>query len=87
MLSYCKQGGGLCLIIRDVPEGTLERLKKLAKNHNRSLQKELKDIIMNLEKQFSVNISKRAAAIRERLRSKKITFTDSTKLIREDRGR
>ncbi len=75
------------ILIRDVPEEALERLKKLAKNHNRSLQMELKDIIVNWSKQFSIDISKRASAIRGHLRSKKITFSDSAKLIREDRDR
>ncbi len=75
------------ILIRDIPEETLERLKKLAKNHNRSLQQELKDIIVNWSKQFSIDISKRASKIREHLRSKKITFSDSAKLIREDRDR
>jgi hypothetical protein len=75
------------ILIRDIPEETLERLKKLAKNHNRSLQQELKDIIVNWSKQFSIDISKRASKIRGHLRSKKITFSDSAKLIREDRDR
>ncbi len=35
----------------------------------------------------NIVISKSAAKLRERLRSKKIAFTDSTRLIREDRGR
>lgn len=75
------------VLVRDIPEEALERLKRLAKNHKRSLQQELKDIIVNWSKQFSVDISKRAAKIRERLKEKKITFSDSSELIREDRNR
>ncbi len=75
------------VLIRDIPEGSLRRLKEIAEAHNRSLQQELKDRIIEWSKVVSVDTSRRAAAIREKLRSKKIAFTDSAELLREDRGK
>ncbi len=75
------------LLIRDIPEGSLKNLKKIAEAHNRSLQQELKDKIIEWSELVPVDTSRRAASIIEKLRSKKISFTDSTKLLREDRGR
>ena len=75
------------ILIRDVSEKTLRWLKDLAKNHNRSLQQELKEILENLEKNPGVDITKKASEIRMKLKGKEIEFSDSAKLLRADRSR
>ncbi len=55
------------ILIRDIPEETLERLKKLAKNHNRSLQMELKDIMLIIFKPNS--LSKKGISRKNRSRT------------------
>jgi plasmid stability protein len=75
------------VLIRGVSEKTLERLKSLAKQHNRSLQQELKEMLENLTTYYPSDISKRASAIRNTLRKKRISFSDSTEVLREDRCR
>ena len=75
------------VLIRDVPEEVLNRFKIMAKSHNRSLQQELKGFLENTVIQSSPEIFQRMAEIRKKLRRKSIRFTDSTKLLREDRSR
>jgi plasmid stability protein len=75
------------VLIRDVPEEVLNKLKIMAKNHNRSLQQELRVFLENTVTQSSPEIFQKMAEIRRKLRSKPIRFTDSTKLVREDRAR
>jgi plasmid stability protein len=75
------------ILIRDVKESTLKQIKAMAKQHNRSLQQELKHILENLPNNFRPDIYKKALAIRRKLKKKGICFTDSTHLIRRDRSR
>ena len=75
------------VLIRDVPEEVLNRLKIMAKSHNRSLQQELRVFLENTVTQTSPEIFQRMTEIRRKLRKKTIRFTDSTKLLREDRAR
>jgi len=75
------------VLIRGISEKTLERLKSLAKQHNRSLQQELKGMLENLTSHYPSDISKKALAIRKKLREKGISFSDSADLLREDRCR
>ena len=75
------------LLIRDVPEKIVARLKDMAKKRNRSLQQELKSILVATATQSSPEILKQAATIRAKLRKKGINFTDSAELLREDRSR
>ncbi len=75
------------VLIRDVPEEVLNRLKIMAKSHNRSLQQELKVFLKNTVIQSSSEIFQKMSEIRKKLRRKSIRFTDSTKLLREDRAR
>jgi plasmid stability protein len=74
------------ILIRDVPEETLKQIKMMAKQHNRSLQQELKHILENLPG-LRPDIYKKASAIRKKLKRKRINFTDSAELLREDRSR
>ena len=75
------------VLIRDVPEEVLNRLKIMAKSHNRSLQQELRVFLENTVIQSSPEIFQKMAEIRRKLRRKPIRFTDSAKLLREDRAR
>ena len=75
------------VLIRDVPEEVLSRFKIMAKSHKRSLQQELKMFLENTATQSSPEIFQKMREIRKQLRSKSIRFTDSTKLLREDRAR
>jgi plasmid stability protein len=73
------------ILIRDVSKETLKQIKAMAKQHNRSLQQELKQI---LESQvYCPDIYQKALAIRKSLKRKKINYTDSTRILRKDRAR
>jgi len=75
------------VLIRDVPEEVLSRFKIMAKSHKRSLQQELKVFLENTVTQSSPEIFQKMAEIKRKLRSKSIRFTDSSRLLREDRAR
>jgi len=75
------------VLIRDVPEEVLNRFKIMAKSHKRSLQQELKVFLENTVTQSSPEIFQKMAEIRKKLRRKSIQFTDSSRLLREDRAR
>jgi plasmid stability protein len=75
------------LLIRDVPEKIVSRLKNMAKKRNMSLQQELKSILVATATQSSPGILKQAAKIRAKLQKKGIRFSDSAALLREDRSR
>jgi len=75
------------VLVRDVPDEVLNRLKIMAKSHNRSLQQELKVFLENTVIQSLPEIFQKMAGIRKQLRKKSIRFTNSAKLLREDRAR
>ncbi len=75
------------VLIRDVSEEVLNRLKIMAKSHNRSLQQELRVFLENTVTQSSPEIFQKMAEIRRKLHRKSMRFTDSTKMLREDRAR
>ncbi len=75
------------LLIRNVPDDIVARLKDMAKRRNRSLQQEVQSILVATANQFSVDPVKQAAKIRAKLRRKGITFSDSAELLRQDRSR
>ena len=75
------------VLIRDVPEEVVNRFKIMAKSHKRSLQQELKVFLENTVTQSSPEIFQKMAEIKRKLRSKSIRFTDSSRLLREDRAR
>jgi len=75
------------VLIRGVPEEVLNRLKIMAKSHNRSLQQELRVFLENTVTQSSPEIFQKMAEIRKKLRRKPVRFTDSANLLREDRSR
>jgi len=73
------------ILIRDIDEVVLKRLKKRAKRNKRSLQAELKTV---LERASMVNVvDAKALAERIRLELSGHTHSDSAELIAEDRRR
>lgn len=75
------------VLVRDLDEETLDKLKKKAATNNRSLQEELKNL---LEIHAGPDIEEVRAMVRETLekyRAEGRMFSDSTKDIREDRER
>jgi plasmid stability protein len=75
------------VLLRNIPEEVLNRLKDLAKAHNRSLQQELRAVLENTAGQTLPDVFQKASELRKQLRKKVIRFTDSAKLLREDRLR
>jgi len=75
------------LLIRNVPEDIVFRLKDRAKKRNRSLQQELHSILVATATQSSEDLLKQSSRIRAKLRKKGVTFSDSAELLREDRSR
>lgn len=73
------------LLVRDLEKETIERLKMRAKQHDRSLQEEVKLILQNAAKLSMAEASNVARGWQKRLADKK--FSDSSFLIREDRDR
>lgn len=71
------------LLIRDLDEKTIARLKKRAKNANRSLQAELHQILDRAAKQDAVEFAKLAARVRRELSGRR--HSDSAALIANDR--
>lgn len=75
------------VLIRNVSDEVLEKLKALARDHNRSLQQELKDILEGFVAFSPADIMIKASKIRKNLEKKKRKFSDSTDVLRKDRGR
>jgi len=71
------------LLIRDIDAKTIIRLKKRAKNANRSLQAELHEILNRAAKQDVVEFAKVAARVRRELSGRR--HSDSAALIADDR--
>ena len=77
------------LLIRDLKETTLRRLKTLAKRHGRSLQGEVK-LIVEEAAETGVKWDEfraRAEQWQKKLAATGVKFGDSAELIREDRDR
>ena len=73
------------ILVRDLDPSTIERLKSSAKQHGRSLQGEVKAI---LEETIPMTMNEaRAVSEKWHKRLKGGKFSDSAKLIREDRER
>lgn len=75
------------VLIRNIPEEVLDRFKNMAKNHRRSLQQELRVVLEKTVDQSSPDIFQKTSDLRRKLRKKAIRFTDSARLLREDRAR
>lgn len=75
------------VLIRNVPEETLEALRRRAARHGRSLQQELLRVLEDSAARSRRDPARVAAAIRRRLAAGRHTFDDGTPPVREDRGR
>lgn len=73
------------LLVRNLQEEVVESLKHRAKANHRSLQAELALILENAAKVQPADFWKSSAKIREQLAKSNTLFSDSTKLVREDR--
>jgi antitoxin FitA len=72
------------VLVRQLDNKVVDRLKKRAKEHGRSLQSEVKSILEEAVPDYE-QAWKRIDALREKLKRSGRTFSDSTTLIREDR--
>ena len=76
------------ILVRDLDDGVVARLKDRAREHGRSLEAEVKMILSEISDSPKVDRQtalEGIAKLRERLKGRK--FPDSVALIREDRDR
>lgn len=73
------------LLIRNLEPEVIKRLKLRAKQHHRSLQSELKSIVESATKMSLEEARKASSAWHKRLSNR--SFSDSAKLLREDKDR
>jgi antitoxin FitA len=73
------------VLIRGLDDKVLKRLKRQAKNNNRSLESELRAIIESAVKFTSAEWLELSSILRSKLEDRE--HADSTELIREDRSR
>lgn len=73
------------ILVRGLEPEAVERLKRRAAEGGRSLQAEAKLVLELASRSGREDVSRRAAALRRRLASRK--QTDSVRLLREDRRR
>ena len=86
MISFIDYGEIMAeLLIRNLEPEVIKRLKLRAKQHHRSLQGELKSIVEAATKMSMEEARKASNAWHKRLSSR--SFSDSAKLLREDRDR
>jgi plasmid stability protein len=75
------------ILIRGVPSGVVESLKRKAARGGRSLQQELRFTLERIAVEDTIDLAEAAERVRRRLTAKHGPFSDSTPLIREDRDR
>ncbi|MDH4305494.1 MAG: hypothetical protein OEV53_15670 [Nitrospira sp.] len=73
------------VLVRNLNDKVVARLKKRAKTRGRSLQAEVKTILEEAARDVPEDFWKEADRIREQLKRSGRKFSDSTALIREDR--
>lgn len=74
------------VLVRQLDDEVVDRLKRRAKEHGRSLQSEVRTILEDAVPDYE-GAWKRIDALRKRLKKSGRPFSDSTDLIREDRDR
>jgi plasmid stability protein len=74
------------VLVRQLDDKVVDRLKKRAKEHGRSLQSEVKTILEDAVPDYE-RAWKRIDSLRLRLKRSSRKFTNSADLIREDRDR
>ncbi|HMS82927.1 MAG TPA: hypothetical protein PKD12_04695 [Nitrospira sp.] len=75
------------LLVRNLTDNVVVRLKKRAKTLGRSLQAEVKAILEEAAKNVPEDFWKEADRIREQLKRSDWKFSDSAALTRKDRDR
>ena len=75
------------LLIRHIPGDAIRMAKQLAARHHHSLQEEVSNLLIESIRFRAGKWSAEADTIRERLSKKKKLYSDSAKLLREDRDR
>ena len=73
------------VLVRDLPTEVIRKLKMRARQHRRSLQEELKDILEQAAQQNAKNVQAKVNQVRKLFAGRK--FSDSSDLIRQDRAR
>ncbi|VVB64736.1 Uncharacterised protein [uncultured archaeon] len=73
------------ILVRNLDDAAVERLKSRAKAHGRSLQAEAKEILEQSARIDVAEARKLVDRIRRSFEGRK--FDDSTELVREDRNR
>jgi plasmid stability protein len=74
------------VLVRQLNDKVVDRLKKRAKEHGRSLQSEVKTILEDAVPDYE-RAWKRIDSLRLRLKRSSRKFSDSAGLIRQDRDR
>jgi len=73
------------VLVRNLHTEVVRKLKLRAKDHRRSLQEELKEILEHAARQNVKDVQARVNAVRKLFAGRK--FGDSSELIRQDRAR
>jgi plasmid stability protein len=73
------------VLVRNLRKATVERLKRRARSHGRSLQAELHDILERAARTDIADARRAAERMRRRLADRE--HTDSAELIAKDRSR
>lgn len=73
------------IVIRNIDDGAIRRLKARARRNGVSLERELRTILAEIARLDRAGFRERAAAFRRMLGGRR--HSDSTALIREDRNR
>ena len=73
------------ILVRDLDDRLIGRLKTIAKSHGRSLQGEVKAILTEATPFLAAEAARISAKWHKKLAGRKMS--DSAKLIREDRNR
>lgn len=74
------------VLVRQLDDKVVDRLKKRAKEHGRSLESEVRTILEEAVPDYE-GAWKRIEQFHRRLQKSGRTFSDSAELIREDRDR
>ena len=75
------------LLVRNLPADTIRMAKEMAARHHHSLQEELSGILIEAIRFRSGKWSSSADVVRKRLSRGGKSYSDSAKLIRQDRNR
>lgn len=75
------------LLVRDIPEEVVAALKKRAKRHGRSAEAEHREILREALKSGADDFWNAADRFRQELADEGRLFSDSAKIIREERDK